>query len=328
MRYIHINNPGSNSQLIMTEGTKPEFTPSQILIKVHATALNRADLMQRLGKYPPPQGESDIPGLEVAGEVIAVGAKVKQFKPGDRVYGLVASGGYATYCPVESTLAHIIPPDWSYSMAAALPEALTTVYATLFDLGSLKKGQTLLIHGAGSGIASLAIQMAKITKAKVVTTVGDESKRIKALELGADQVINYKEQDFENLVEDHSINLIIDFIGGDYFNKHLHLLKPKGKLIQIACLKGSSVECNLALIMRKRLHIIGFVLRSQSIKEKSRLWRLAHQHWNDALHRQELKPLIDSEFHLEDIEQAQARMQEGKHFGKIVILTRQAKSSH
>ncbi|MBL7478972.1 NAD(P)H-quinone oxidoreductase [Legionella bononiensis] len=320
MRYIHIENPGSHSQLIMTEGAKPVFSPNQILIKVHATALNRADLMQRFGKYPPPSGESNIPGLEVAGEVIAIGANVKQFKPGDKVYGLVGSGGYASYCAVESSLAHRIPAQWNYSMAAAIPEALTTVYATLFDLGSLKKGHTLLIHGAGSGIASLAIQMAKLSQAKVITTVGDESKRQKALELGADLVINYKENDFENLIEDHSISLIIDFIGGDYFNKHLHLLKPKGKLVQIACLKGSSVECNLALIMRKRLQIIGFVLRAQSVKEKARLWRLAHQKWFEHLQNRSLKPIIDSEFHFNQMEQAHARMQEGKHFGKIVVL--------
>ncbi|RUR15718.1 NAD(P)H-quinone oxidoreductase [Legionella sp. km535] len=321
MRYIHIENPGPHSQLTLKVGSQPGYTPNQILIKIHATALNRADLMQRLGKYPPPPGESDIPGLEVAGEVIAIGAKVQNFKPGDKVYGLVGSGGYATHCAVDSSLAHRIPLHWSYSMAAALPEALTTVYATLFDLGSLKKGQTLLIHGAGSGIASLAIQMAKLSQAKVITTVGHEGKRFNALELGADQVINYKDNDFENLIEDHSIDLIIDFIGGDYFNKHLHLLKPKGKLVQIACLKGSSVECNLALIMRKRLQIIGFVLRSQSVKEKARLWKLAHKNWFEPLQDLKVKPIIDSEFHLDQIEQAHARMQEGKHFGKIVIRT-------
>jgi putative PIG3 family NAD(P)H quinone oxidoreductase len=276
--------------------------------------------MQRYGKYPPPLGESDIPGLELSGVVAAAGSKVKIFKPGDKVYGLVGSGAYAEYCAVEASLAHHIPTGWSYSLAAALPEALTTVYATLFDLGSLKQGQTLLIHGAGSGIASLAIQMAKLANAKVITTVGNSSKMDQALKLGADQVIHYKENDFEDLIEEHNVDLIIDFIGGDYFNKHLHLLKPKGKLIQIACIKGSSVECNLALIMRKRLQITGFVLRPQSTKEKARLWKLAHQHWSEALNSLALKPVIDSEFTLSQLEQAQLRMQEGMHFGKIVVL--------
>lgn len=319
LRYIQINNPGPHSQLVLAEGPSPKFKESQILIRVKATALNRADLMQKFGKYPPPSGESDILGLEVAGEVIAIGSKVKQFKLGDKIYGLVGSGGYAEICPVEASLAYHVPSHWNFSLAAALPEALTTVYATLYDLGDLRSGQTLLIHGAGSGIASLAIQMAKLTTAKVITTVGDSRKIDKALAIGADQVIHYKEQDFELLIEDNSVDLIIDFVGGDYFNKHLHLLKPQGKLIQIACLKGSKVECSLALIMQKRLQINGFVLRPQSIKEKARLWKLAHKHWFNALENNKLKPVIDSEFDLEQIELALQYMQLGDHFGKIVI---------
>ncbi|MCL9683685.1 NAD(P)H-quinone oxidoreductase [Legionella maioricensis] len=319
MRYIHIENPGAHSQLVIAEGPSPKYSDSQILVQVRATALNRADLMQRYGKYPPPAGESDIPGLEVAGDVIEVGRKVSQFKPGDRVYGLVGSGAYAELCPVDESLAHLIPHNWDYTLAAALPEALTTVYATLFDLGSLQPGQILLIHGAGSGIASLAIQMAKLTKATVITTVGNKNKIDKALALGADQVIDYKENDFEDLIEEQSIDLILDFIGGDYFNKHLHLLKPQGKLIQIACLKGSTVECNLALIMRKRLQITGFVLRPQSMEEKNRLWRLAHQHWFNDLINKNFAPIIDREFKFEEIEQAHQYMQSSEHFGKIVV---------
>lgn len=320
MRYIYVENPGLHSHLVITEGPHPECRESQIIVKVNATALNRADLIQRLGKYPPPAGESDIPGLEVAGEVVAIGHRVTEFKPGDKVYGLVASGGYAEYCPVEASLAHLIPPEWDYSLAAALPEALTTVFATVFDLGGLKPGQTLLIHGAGSGISTLAIQMAKFIGARVISTVGDSKKVNKALELGADQVIHYKKYDFEDLIEENSIDLIVDFIGGDYFNKHLHLLKSQGKLIQIACLQGASVECNLVLLMRKRLQIIGFVLRPQSLMEKSRIWKLAHEQWFDALEKKQIKPIIDSEFTIEEIEQAHKHMQDGKNFGKIVVL--------
>lgn len=319
MRYVHIQNPGSHSSLIIENGDNPNYTSTQILVHVKATALNRADLMQRYGKYPPPEGESDIPGLEVAGVVVAVGTKVTQFTIGDKIYGLVGSGAYAEYCSVESSLAHLIPQGWDYLLAAALPEALTTVYATVFDLGTLKSGQTLLIHGAGSGIASLAIQMAKHINATVITTVGDADKIEKARQLGADQIINHTTQDFEDLIAEQSVDLILDFIGGDYFNRHLHLLKPQGKLIQIACIKGSPVECNLALIMRKRLHIIGFILRSQTIKEKARLWKLANQTWHDALAKKEIKPIIDSEFTLEQIEEAQEYMQTGTHFGKIII---------
>ncbi len=319
MRYVHIENPGSYSRLTIENAPTPECKDSQILVQVKATALNRADLMQRYGKYPPPKGESEIPGLELAGDVVAVGAKVTQFKPGDKVYALVGSGAYAEYCLVESSLAHLIPEGWDYPLAAALPESLVTVYATLFNLGELKAGQTLLIHGAGSGIASLAIQMAKQVGAKIITTVGKDDKIAKALQLGADQVINYKTHDFEDVIGEQNIDLVLDFIAGDYFNKHLQLLKPQGKLIQIACLKGCKVECNLALVMHKRLQIIGFVLRSQSLQEKSLLWKLAHEQWFDALAKQQIKPVIDSEFNLEQIEEAQQHMQAGIHFGKIVI---------
>ncbi|WP_454785773.1 NAD(P)H-quinone oxidoreductase [Legionella sp. WA2024007413] len=319
MRYVHIENPGPHNRLIIENGPTPEYSKSQILVHVKATALNRADIMQRYGKYPPPPGESEVLGLEVSGDIVEVGANVTQFKPGDKVYGLVGSGAYAEFCPVEASLAQHIPDTWNYALAAALPESLTTVYATLFDLGRLKPGQTLLIHGAGSGISSLAIQMAKLSQAHVITTVGTDDKLEKARKLGADQVIHYRKQDFEDLIEDHSVDLIIDFVGGDYFNKHLHLLKPQGKLIQIACLKGSSVECNLALIMRKRLQIIGFVLRSQALEEKNKLWTEVHKAWIEDLRTKKLTPIIDSEFKLEQIEAAHQHMESGTHFGKIVV---------
>jgi putative PIG3 family NAD(P)H quinone oxidoreductase len=275
--------------------------------------------MQRDGKYPPPKGESEIPGLELSGDVIEVGAKVTAFKPGDRIYGLVGSGAYAQYCAVEASLAHLIPKNWDYRLAAALPESLVTNFATLFDIGKLKSNQTLLIHGAGSGITSLAIQMAKYTNSTVISTVGDSTKMAKAKSLGASHIINYNEQDFEDLIEEQSVDLIVDFIGADYFNRHLHLLKPKGQLIQIACLKGNRVDCNLTLIMRNRLSIIGFVLRSQSLTEKALLWKLAHQQWLEPLQKQVIKPIIDSEFAFADIELAHERMKSGKNFGKIVI---------
>jgi NADPH2:quinone reductase len=319
LRYIHINNPGPNSRLDIVQGPSPGYKETQILVRVQATALNRADLMQRQGKYPPPQGESDIPGLEVAGDVVAVGSKVKQFKTGDRVYGLVGSGAYAEFCSVEASLAHLIPEGWNYTLGAALPEALITVYGTIFDLGHLKPGQTLLVHGAGSGIASLAIQMAKRMNAKVITTVGNKNKIDKAGALGADQIIEYKTNNFTDFIEEQSIDLILDFVGGDYFNKHLLLLKTQGQLIQIACLKGAVVECHLPLLMRKRLQIIGFVLRSQSLEEKNRLWKLAHEHWFEFLGNKKITPIIDSEYPFEEMEQAQQRMQSGEVFGKIVV---------
>lgn len=303
----------------MLEQDKPACHDEQILVQVRATAVNRADLMQRQGKYPPPPGESPIPGLEIAGEVVALGKQVKKFNIGARVYGLVASGGYADYCCLHHDLAALIPPDWDFGYAAALPEALVSAHATVFSRGQLREGQTLLIHAAGSGISSLAIQMAKLQGAKVITTASTSEKMVKGIELGATRVINYKEEDFAALIGEQAIDLIVDFIGGSYFPKHINLLKSKGKLIQMACMSGHLVECDLAKLMRKRLEIIGFVLRSQSIAEKAVLWQSAQQQWAGALLSKALKPIIDSEFSFEELEQAHLRMRNSKHFGKIII---------
>lgn len=319
MRCVIIENPGPESRLLIKEEAKPICDKEQILVQVKATALNRADLLQRRGKYPPPPGESTIPGLEVAGEVVEVGSAVKKFKAGDRVYGLVAGGGYAEYCSVHQNLAAIIPEPWDFSYAAALPESLMTAHATIFLLGQLKQGQTLLIHAASSGISSLAIQMARHLGAKVISTTSNQEKMDKALHLGASTLINYNQEDFEAVLGTESVDVIVDFIGGSYFPKHLRLLKPEGKLIQISCMDGNKVECDLALLMRKRLEIHGFVLRSQSLYEKAMLWRAVQQQWPTALLNKHIVPIIDSEFKLEDIEAAHARMLNNDHFGKIIV---------
>jgi NADPH2:quinone reductase len=316
---ININNPGPDNRLEIIEAPIPNYSATQILVRVKATALNRADLLQRKGKYPAPEGASPIPGLEIAGEIIAVGSEVSSFKIGERIMALVNGGGYAEYCTAEASLACLIPDEWSYQYAAAIPEALMTVHGTIFEIGKLSKGQILLIHGAGSGIGSLAIQMAKLVDAKVITTVGSETKIDKALGLGATQVINYRSTNFRSNLNEDSIDLILDFIGGDYFNKHLEVLKPLGKLVQIACMKGASIECNIALILKKRLQINGFMLRPQTLDEKTLLWNAAYKHWFLLFLNKQLAPIIDSEFPLQDIEKAHLRMQSGEHFGKIIV---------
>ncbi|MFC3907791.1 NAD(P)H-quinone oxidoreductase [Legionella dresdenensis] len=319
MRAVYINNPGPDSELQFVEQPMPEISADEILIKVAATAVNRADLMQRAGKYPPPAGASAIPGLEVAGEVVKIGHLVTDFQTGDRVYGLVSGGGYAEYCPINQHLACKIPNDWSFVYAAAIPEALTTVHAAIFMLGNLQSGQNLLVHAAGSGISCMAIQMAVYCGAFVYTTASNQQKIAKAEALGAGKVINYKEDDFESIIGANQADLILDFIGGNYFGKHLTLLKPLGRLIQIACMQGHKVECDLALLMRKRLQINGFVLRSQSTAEKVQLWQSAHQRWFSALAEGKIKPVIDSVYSLEDVEEAHQRMKGSQHFGKIVV---------
>ncbi|KTD51744.1 quinone oxidoreductase [Legionella quinlivanii] len=316
MRCILID---ANHQLTIVKEKIPAINDHQVLVKVKAIALNRADLMQRQGKYPPPPGESAIPGLEAAGEVVAIGAKVTRFKPGDTIYGLVGSGAYAEYCPIHQLLAEKMPPDWSFEYAAAIPEALTTANATLFELGNLSSQETMLVHAAGSGITTMAIQMAKLTQVNVLTTASNSSKAEQAIGLGATQVINYRQEDFAELIASDSLDLVLDYMGGEYFNKHLKLLKPSGRLIQIASMLGRNVELDLTTLMRKRLKIEGFVLRSQSITEKIYLWQAAHKRWGFALQSRALKPVIDSIFQFSEIEKAQQHMLDGKHFGKIVI---------
>lgn len=319
MRYISIENPGTESRLVIAEQKIPVCDKEQLLVRVKATALNRADLLQRQGKYPPPPGESAIPGLEIAGIVEACGEKVSQFKVGDRVYGLVASGGYADYCCVHQDLAALMPASWDFGYAAAIPEALTTAQATVFSLGMLKQKERFLIHAAGSGISCFAIQMAKLAGAEIFTTASTEEKMIKARLLGATEVINYKTEDFADFIEEQSLDLVVDFIGGSYFPKHLKLLKQKGRLVQIASMLGHRVECSLATLVMKRLTILGFVLRSQSIKEKAALWKSAQEKWSDYLLNKDIIPIIDSEFKLEEIELAHSRMHSSAHFGKIIV---------
>jgi len=319
MRCITIENPGSESKLLITEQETPVCGDDDILVKVKATAINRGDLMQRMGKYPPPAGTSQIPGLELAGDVVAIGNQVSRFKIGERVYGLVAGGSYAEYCLVNQNIAEHIPKQWDYEYAAAIPEALITAHATVFLLGQLRKQQTFLIHAAGSNITCMAIQMAHKAGANIFTTTSNQEKIDKAVQLGASTVINYKQDDFATIVGSDTVDVIVDFIGGDYFPKHLKILKAKGRLIQIACMQGHKVECDLALLMRKRLHIDGFVLRPQTIAEKSVLWRSAHERWQHALLDGEIKPIIDSIYSFNQIDQAHQRMQSSDHFGKIVI---------
>lgn len=318
MQAIEIINPGSKSRLSVKQIEIPQCNENELLVKVSATAVNRADILQRLGKYPPPKGAPITPGLEIVGEIVTIGDNVNRFKKGDYILGLVAGGGYAEYCIVHAELAIAVPKNYSDIEAAALPEALVTAHATLFEIGQLQSNETLLIHGAGSGIASLAIQMAKLVGARVITTVSTKNKAEKALALGADNVINYKNCQWADAIQ-QPVHIIIDFIGGDYFSQHLMLLEPKGRLVQIACMAGHRVACSLLPIIQKSLHIEGFVLRSQSIEEKTTLWQSVIERWMPMIVQGKLKPIIDSVFNLGDIEQAHERMLNNHHFGKIVI---------
>lgn len=319
MRGIRIINPGPESQIVCSEQPVPLIGKDELLVEVKAAALNRADLLQREGKYPPPAGESSIPGLELAGNVLAIGQQVQGFKPGDRIYGLVAGGAFAEYCAVHQDLAYHCPSHWDYTKAAALPEALTTAHATLFLKGKLTKNERVLIHAAGSGITSLAIQMVHHLGAELISTASNEEKISRGLALGATSVIHYSSTDFVQALGMDSVDVVLDFIGGDYLTKHVQVLKPKGRLIQIACMQGRHASCDLLLLMKKQLSIHGFVLRSQSIAEKALLWASAHQQWLEPLMKGSITPVIDSIYPLTAIDEAQHLMKQGTHFGKIVI---------
>lgn len=319
MSGICVNNPGPNSQLVVKQYPIPKLKEQEILVKVKACAVNHADLLQRKGHYPPPLGASDILGLELAGQVVTIGNNVSRFKVGQAVYGLVAGGAYAEYSVIHETLAQACPKDWSFTVAAAVPEALSTAHACLVDRAQLKATESFLIHGAGSGIASLAIQMAKYLDAKVICTVGHDEKIKQAKALGANLVIQYNNQSFFEQLGTQSVDVILDYIGGDYVAAHLKLLKPKGRLIQIACQRGAKVDVSLLDLIQKQLTIEGFILRSQSLSEKGQLWKRAHTTWQQALHTQKIKPIIDSIFSIKDVALAHERMQQSKHFGKIVL---------
>ncbi len=295
----------------------------QVLIKVMAAGVNRPDLMQRQGLYPPPSGASPILGLEVAGVIEAVGVQVSEFRIGDKVCALVTGGGYAEYCLASAGCCLPIPQGFSFALAAALPETLFTVWSNVFQRGRLLPGESLLLHGGGSGIGTMAIQLAKAMGSPVYITAGSNEKCRRCLELGASAAINYREQDFVasilDITRDQGVNLILDMIGGEYCPRNLKCLAVEGRLVQIAIQQGGRVEINLWPLMAKRQTITGSTLRARDDEFKVGLARqLRAQVW-PLLENGQIIPVIDSVFPLADVELAHARMETNQHFGKIVL---------
>lgn len=306
--------------LALEDAPMPEPTAGQIRIRVAAAGLNRPDLLQRQGRYPPPPGAPDTLGLEVAGTVEALGDRVTRWKIGDQVTALLAGGGYATHALAYEGSALPIPRGLSLTEAAALPETVFTVWANVFESGALKPGETLLVHGGASGIGTTAIQMAKAHGARVFVTAGDDAKCALCQKLGADRAINYKTEDFETLVRDAGgADVILDMVGAPYLTKNINAAKPLGRIVSIAQLEGAQAEINLMLIMLKRLTLTGSTLRSRAVDEKA---RIAHEvervvwPWIEA---GKVKPAIDSTFPLANAEAAMQRLESGGHAGKIVM---------
>ncbi len=323
MTVVAITKPGGPDVLVPEQRALPVPGPTELLVKVAAAGVNRPDVMQREGKYPVPPGASDLPGLEIAGEVVAVGKDAKRFKVGDKVLSLVAGGGYSEYCVAEDAVALPIPSGFSMVEAAAVPETFMTVWHNVFQRGALKAGETLLIHGGSSGIGTTAIMLAKNFSATVIVTAGDDAKCEACKKLGASVAINYKTQDFVEEVKKATngkgVDLILDMVGGEYTERNYDAAAVEGRIVQIATQKGYKVQINLLKIMQKRLNHTGSTLRPRSTADKSMIAHdLEAKAW-PLLAAGKVKPVIDSTYPLKDAAKAHARMDTSAHIGKIVL---------
>jgi NADPH2:quinone reductase len=324
MKAVVITHPGGPEVLKTEERPKPSFAPNEVLVKVAAAGINRPDVFQRKGNYPPPAGApQDIPGLEIAGTVAEVGANVTRWKIGDKVCALVMGGGYAEYCNVPDGQCLSIPGNISFIEAASLPETFFTVWSNVFDRGKLQPGESLLVHGGSSGIGVAAIQMAAALGSTVYVTVGSDEKCRFCEGLGATKAINYKTEGFitsiSQLTNNKGVDVILDMIGGDYTPGNIQSLAVEGRLVMINTMKGKDVQVDLSLVMRKRLIITGSMLRSREIAFKSAIALNLEKHIWPLLASGRIKPVIHSVFPAEEASKAHQLMESNDHMGKIVL---------
>ena len=323
MTVVAISRPGGPEVLVPEQRAVPQPGPDEILIKVEAAGVNRPDVAQRSGSYPPPPGASDLPGLEVAGEVVAVGSNAKRHRIGDKVMSLVAGGGYAQYCTAQDAQAMTVPPALSLLEAGALPETLMTVWHNVFERGGLKPDETLLIHGGSSGIGTIAIQLAKALGSRVIVTVGGADKAAACLKLGADRAINYKTEDFVAEVKAATggtgANVILDMVGGDYVERNYDAAAIDGRIVQIAFLGGPKSTVNFSKLMVKRLTHTGSTLRPRSNADKAAMVAAIEARAMPLVHEGRVKPVMDSTFPLEKAAEAHRLMETSAHIGKIVL---------
>jgi NADPH2:quinone reductase len=317
MKAITIREPGAPEVLTLSESPVPSVGDGEVLIRARAAGVNRSDILQRMGKYPPPPGASTIPGLEVSGEVVE--SRSPFWAEGDHVCALLEGGGYAEYCVTAGTQCLPIPEGSRFEDAAALPEALFTVWSNVFVRGRLKSGETLLVHGGASGIGTMAIQMAHQAGAKVFVTAGDGEKCTECLELGANAAINYKKHDFTEMIEKESVDVVLDMVGGDYIPKNISLLRENGRHVSIAFQGGRQAQVDIAEIMRKRIILTGGTLRSASREEKAILRQGILDHIWPEITAGHIKPFISRTFPLSEAAAAHSFMEDGKHIGKIVL---------
>lgn len=325
MTAIEISKPGGPEVLKPTSRPVPTPGHGEILVRVVAAGVNRPDVVQRMGLYPPPPGASDIPGLEVAGVVADVGPGVTRWARGDQVTALVAGGGYAEYCLVDTSLALSVPTGLSLTEAAALPETFFTVWTNVFDRARLMPGESILIHGGTSGIGTTAIQLAACFGAQVFATAGSPEKCAACVDLGATRAINYREEDFVGVVMEataaRGVEVILDMVGGDYVERNLKALATEGRLVNIAFLQGPKVELNLLPVMLKRLTMTGSTLRPRSLEEKTAIAEALEARVWPLLSAGRVAPVLDSTYPLKEAAEAHKRMESGAHIGKIVLET-------
>src|SRR3982074_2851129 len=321
MTVIGISKPGGPEVLLPEPRSVPLPGPGEILVKVAAAGVNRPDVAQRSGAYPPPPGASDLPGLEISGEGVAAGAG--KHKLGDKVMSLVAGGGYAQYCIAQDAQAMTVPPVLSMEEAGAIPETLMTVWHNVFERGALLPGQTLLIHGGSSGIGTMAIQLAKAFGSRVIVTVGSKDKADACLKLGADRAVNYKTEDFvaevKAATDGAGRNALLDMVGGDYIERNYDAAAVEGRIVQIAVLGGPKATVNFAKLMVTRLHHTGSTLRPRSNADKAAMVAAIEAKVMPLLREGRIKPLIDSTCPLEKAADAHRRMETSEHIGKIVL---------
>lgn len=321
--FKHISvNPESKS-LLLDESVLAPPESRDVLIKVSAAGINRADLLQRQGLYPAPADASPILGLEVAGVVAAVGSDVTQWQVGDRVCALVHGGGYANYCAIREDQCLQVPENIDLESAAGLPEALLTAWHNVFERAQLKPGETLLVQGGSSGIGSIAVQMAKLWGARVIATAGGAEKCERLRDFGVDLVIDYREEDFETVAKDFTegrgVDVIFDMVGGDYIQKHINLAALEGRIVNIAYQNGFVAEIHFGLVLMKRLSLLASTLRPQSFDAKAQMTKSISHHFGEALSLGALSPVIDSVYPLAEAAKAQDAMAQGHHFGKILL---------
>ena len=323
MTAIEIREPGGPEVLVPTSRPVPEPGAGEVLVKLAAAGVNRPDVLQRQGGYPPPPGASDIPGLEIAGSVVALGAGVTELAIGDQVTALVTGGGYAEYCTAPVPQCLPVPEGLSLVEAACLPETFFTVWSNVFDRGGLRTGEVFLVHGGSSGIGTTAIQMAKAFGARVFATAGSAEKCRACEGLGAERAIDYREEDFVQVVKQATgkkgVDVILDMVGGDYVQRNISALAPDGRLCYIAFLGGSKVEVDLLPMMLKRITISGSTLRARSVAFKGAIAdNLRDQVW-PRITAGEIKPVVHATFPLAEAAEAHRLMESSAHIGKIAL---------